>query len=820
MKCFLAIGFIAILLVACTPIEKSTLSLRDAIPDNAALVLKVNNLAALKRELKNNDFAQVLLSKENKQGLFHGLQALEDLDTEAEGILVITSALQDSLNFFYITNAQDFKISRDSISALSHSSISVQSVSMDAYHRDGSKFYSAPIANLQLVSSDSTLLASAIANIPEHKPNKDLEALFKTTVVGKLATLFINSKKADSLNSNRLDEKESSQWSDMATWFAMDLSAPQNLLQWSGVGIVQDSSETFLSLFSNTQAVVNSLATLTPVDADGLLSISFSDYAVFAGNQKKQYPNTTPNDALFQTVEEVGIAYMGTNRAVLLKTYGATVLSEFLADERTAVYEYQGKEVGVVDKLPLLENAFPGIVKNFKITHYVILENAFVFAESKSVLEMMLRNINSKSTFETSSVYNSAKTELAEASSLLFVANNKKFESVVRENLPKSLIEMYNKAQFPDHVIAFQVVADRSFYHLNSFVKRKQAQRKRDAVSPLFTIQLDAPLATVPQFVTDHRNNKKEIVVQDTENNLYLISTTGKILWKKPLEGRVQGRIQQIDLYKNGRLQLAFTTNNQFLVLDRNGKEVAPFNKSFSGAALNPLAVFDYENNRNYRFVVTQGTDIQMLNGKGQSVKGFKYTKAESAVLYPPKHFRIGSMDYLVFQLEDGTLKILNRVGNTRIKVAEKIQFSENEVYLNNNRFIVTDKTGTLFAVDTKGKITKTRFNLNEDHGMEATSKTLSLMNDNELSIKGNKASLDLGVYTKPRIFYIYDKIYVSVTDIQTQRAYVFDSNAILLPNFPVYSNSAIDLTDMDNDRNIEIVGKFEENSIIVYSMN
>ncbi len=102
---------------------------------------------------------------------------------------------------------------------------------------------------------------------------------------------------------------------------------------------------------------------------------------------------------------------------------------------------------------------------------------------------------------------------------------------------------------------------------------------------------------------------------------------------------------------------------------------------------------------------------------------------------------------------------------------------------------------------------------------MEATSRTLSFMNDNELSIKGNKASLDLGVYTKPRIFYIYDKIYVSVTDIQTQRAYVFDSNAILFPNFPVYSNSAIDLTDMDNDRSIEIVGKFEENSIIVYQI-
>ncbi|MBT8285643.1 MAG: ribonuclease HII, partial [Flavobacteriaceae bacterium] len=216
----------------------------------------------------------------------------------------------------------------------------------------------------------------------------------------------------------------------------------------------------------------------------------------------------------------------------------------------------------------------------------------------------------------------------------------------------------------------------------------------------------------------------------------------------------------------------------------------------------------------------TQGSDIKMYNGKGKIVEGFKYTKSETAVLDRPRHFRIGSRDYLVFKLEDGSLKILNRVGDTRVEVKEQIDFSENDVYLNNNRFIVTDKTGTLFAVDTKGKIIKTRFNLSEDHGMDATIKSLSLMNDNELTIKGNKASLDLGVYTKPRIFYIYDKIYVSVTDIQTQRTYLFDSSAVPFPNFPVYVASPIDLSDIDNNRSIEIAAKFEENSLIVHTIN
>ena len=103
---------------------------------------------------------------------------------------------------------------------------------------------------------------------------------------------------------------------------------------------------------------------------------------------------------------------------------------------------------------------------------------------------------------------------------------------------------------------------------------------------------------------------------------------------------------------------------------------------------------------------------------------------------------------------------------------------------------------------------------------MYATSKTLALMNDNVLSIKGKKVELELGVYSQPQIFYIYDKIYVSVTDIQNQKIYLFDSQAKPIRNFPVFGNSVIDMVDMENDRKLELVAKDQENSLIVYKMN
>ena len=169
---------------------------------------------------------------------------------------------------------------------------------------------------------------------------------------------------------------------------------------------------------------------------------------------------------------------------------------------------------------------------------------------------------------------------------------------------------------------------------------------------------------------------------------------------------------------------------------------------------------------------------------------------------------------------KNGKLNILSREGKVRIPVKERIDFSDNEVLLYKNKFTLTDKSGTLFVVDEKGGISKTKFNLNEDHGTDATSNTLTTMNDNILTIKGKKVTLDLGVYTQPKIFYLYDKIYVGVTDLQSQQVYLFDSNAKSISNFPVSGGTLPDLSDMDNDRKVELVTREDNNALVVYKIN
>jgi len=399
---------------------------------------------------------------------------------------------------------------------------------------------------------------------------------------------------------------------------------------------------------------------------------------------------------------------------------------------------------------------------------------------------------------------------------MLTISNLKGAVHLIESSISKTIAEDFSNSNLKNHVFGSQFIADDGFFHALFFIKSNKKQVAKNTVSNVFELQFENDLASSPQFVINHNNGKKEVLVQDQDNVLYLISNRGKIIWKKQLNGAIQGKVAQVDLFKNGKLQIAFTTNNQFLILDRNGKEVAPFSMKFEGGNLNPLAVFDYDNKRKYRFVVTQNKKIFMYNNEGKIVKGFKYITAEASILSKPRHFRIEKKDYLTFQLDYSTLKITNRVGKDRVSVKDKFSFSENPITIYQNKFSFTTTDGVLNQIDTKGKISRTNLNLLKDHGMDATSRTLAIMNDNVLRIRDKKVNLDLGVYTQPTIFYLNDKIYVSVTDIQNQKIFLFDSQAEPIPNFPIYGSSAIDMADIDNDKKPELVFKDQANSIKV----
>jgi len=808
------------LLFSCTQEKKVTPPLTNYIPENAAFIFKINEFSTFKKELTNSNLISELKKTNLYTSLVNKIKALALLNTTSKSLLVFSKQGDFSYEFSFITDASDDLFRIENASNKTIETITSNNKSIKAYKIDASNFYSTIIDEKIIISSSSLVLENYLKNNKNRSTDPTLKKLLTVGNSTKSNSVFINTKNCDSLISSLLKENNLITASFYTDWISLDIKTAENYIYFNGITVAADTTKSYIDLFKNTTPLVNTTPKYAPINTDVLLSYTFDDYRVFSKNQQIYLAREKPLDSIFNTVEEIGLLYIDNKEAVLLNTYGSETIANYLNSHQKNSFYYQGNEITELTNTTFLNDYFNPIIKEFSSNYYTIIENAFIFSADKQNLQTIISNYKNSTTYNTSPFYKIAKEVLANESSILCIANSDGIETVLNKKFSDSISKDYKRINLPNYVFASQIISDQNIHHTNTVIKKIEKEVKNNFISPLHSIQLEDEIVTNPQFVVNHLTKKREIIVQDNANNLYLISTEGKILWKKQLSGRLQGKVTQVDLQKNGKLQLAFTTDSEFLILDRNGKKMPFFNKIYNSGNLNELAVFDYENRKNYRFVVTQGTKIFMYNNKAEIVAGFTYTSSKNPVIEAPKHFRIKNKDYVVFKHENNDLKILSRTGTSRIKVENKIDFSDNSIKLYQNKFTITDKKGVLHQIDEKGEIVTKNLNLNKYHGFDATSKTLVYIDENVLSIKGKKIELDLGLYSKPKIFYLYNKIYVSITDIQNQKIYLFDSNANPISNFPVFGTSVIDLEDIDNDKKLEFVTKDTDDSLIIYKIN
>jgi hypothetical protein len=236
------------------------------------------------------------------------------------------------------------------------------------------------------------------------------------------------------------------------------------------------------------------------------------------------------------------------------------------------------------------------------------------FSNNERVLEELINDNLNKNTLKSDSSFDNLLSEISNFSTL-----NNSYFSGSNYNFFKELNLLDIENDFTEN--SFQLVQDKQIIHFNAIISKANNKDKNLKISKLFDVEIDEEILMNPHFVKNHITKKLDIVVQDTKNNLYLISNNGKVLWKKRIDQPILGEVSQIDIYKNGRLQLIFNTKNKIYVLDRNGNDVKPFPKTFKDPITQPLAVFDYDKNKNYRILITQGRELIMYDKNGKKSK-------------------------------------------------------------------------------------------------------------------------------------------------------------------------------------------------------
>lgn len=201
--------------------------------------------------------------------------------------------------------------------------------------------------------------------------------------------------------------------------------------------------------------------------------------------------------------------------------------------------------------------------------------------------------------------------------------------------------------------------------------------------STLWEALADTDLYKAPVPLINHRTGETELVCQDLHNDLYLLSNTGKPVWKRNVGERILGDPVQIDYFANGKLQMLFVSENLVHLVDRNGNYVEGFPVKIKAGASGPLSVFDYDGSRNYRiWLPLKNNTVVCLNNQCKLVEGFNPVNVKAPLARAIKHVLIQQKDYFILTDTLGQVYVTNRRGESRLSFANRLPAGDQPVLL------------------------------------------------------------------------------------------------------------------------------------------
>jgi hypothetical protein len=814
MRYLILILCCSISFISCTSSSDSTTGkLIDFIPSKSILILESKDLSKSINELTSTDLFENNASLPIFKSIQENFKFASYFKPNAEAFLAVTPIGERELATSLIM--EDKYLQLDSLQLTQQKQIDYAGKVISEFNLDNHQFYSTLIEKVRISSESKLIIENVIrAYNNQFKFEETFYKAHKATTGN--TSVFINLEDARYLYKNKFNDLNLHSIQNLGTWIGLDLSVSKENYRWSGA-ILSDKSNKKLNLFDGTSPSAFRIHEVTPTNATGFLSLSFSDFKKLQKNRIDQdYQATSSFKSIFEDSKQVGaiqlengaLVYdmLSSNVSRTLDSLSSKILQETSFRNQT-IYSVEPENV-FADFSPLLSN--------HKFSVFTVYDSHFLFAKEAEVLEDLLVNINNRSVLSESSSFLTALEKMNSSAHMVWGGQLESIASHLSKKATDSFLPNFKNSNTTGYSsMLMQATHEGSFAFVNGIISKDKSASKSSEAIQVKRIKLNNSITSNPVFFTNWRTRQKDIAVQDETNRLHLIAKDGETIWTKDLDSRQIGDILTFDIYRNTRLQMAFTTQNKLYVVDKNGKDVAPFPLDFKDFISEGLEIFDYDNNGKYRFVVVQNDDILMFNKEGKQVKGFDY-KPQGDIKHTPKHIRIGTKDYILVQNEVG-LKILSRTGKERVQPKQTFTTSGNVWGEHKSNFVGTNADGDLVEITENGTVQTTDLNLSDNHYICVSSKHLITFSENKLNINGVSKTLDYGLYLPPQIHEQAGRIYFSIVDQQASKVYLFDEQAELVSGFPVFGNSQIDL-DLESPSDLKFIVKGDDNAVLIYN--
>ena len=678
------------------------------------------------------------------------------------------------------------------------------------------------------------------------------------------ANVFVNYSAISSLIRANLRSPWNERFSgmeDLASWSALDVSLKPNALMLNGFTSISDSAVQYLSCFQGQKEQDLDVYSILPENTSAFLANGISNFSRFreayrihlkALGKEADYQNWVDdlNDKYQVDVDAEFTAGLGNEFGWFMTSDGSDRKFVFARSANpTATREFLSKigswdEEKSMGKLNVDKFSSQYFGSGYHLEgdlFYTFIESYVVLSSGTDGLIELSNQFGQQKLLVKNDNFVHFADNLSGQSSQLFYANFSKIYDRMQDCLHPELAKdvsthegLFDKFEN----VAFQLTSGKNnLFYQTAYCNYNPTVKKES--NSLWETPLDTTVMGIPHIVINHYTNSKEIFVQDSSNQTYLIDNKGNILWKKQVEGPIFGDVRQIDVYKNNKLQLLFNTSTHLHLIDRKGRDVKGFPVKLPSPASTALTLIDYDKDRNYRILIpTENRQILNFGAEGKRIKGWKFKKTKGLVDNPLKYFAVDDRDYLVAVDRSGRIYVLNRKGEERLNIKERLPNSKNQPFFVEVRRSVDECR--LVSMDSLGHVVRVslsdhRENIPLDLGEKVYFEYRDINNDKTYEYVVMQASsvnvINEGKTTlftipagdqfkKPFKYYStigkYGKI--GLVDSENEEIYLYYDAGGLGREFPLKGHTDFAIEDINADGRNEVIVGFHQ-SVVTYSL-
>ena len=559
-------------------------------------------------------------------------------------------------------------------------------------------------------------------------------------------------------------QKSTQNLKNIADWSEIDFHIKPDMFMFNGFTNTGDSLPNYMNTFLHQKPQEFTAAKILPGDVFSFLYLGINDIPAYLSDYRKYLDgvgklneynkqtsklNNTYNidlDNLFNDIidGEVVMAFADNQlfsldsikeEYLFIKTKSHSLIKEKMNNLLLQISKTEKKELNkyqstcTIDaetsfqifSFPIQnlgELTFGGTFGRILTSYFMYLDDYIVFSSSKNALKNLYHSNLLQKTLENDAFYKNYTENLDSKCNFLFyidLSRAKDFASGFMNNeIAKSFNQNFEVFQRLD-AISCQMSLSRGMIY-NSIIVRYNPEIK-ERTHTIWESRLDSTLSKKPFLLLNHITNEKEIFIQDDGNTIYLLNSTGRILWKNHIPESIISDIYQVDVYKNKKLQYLFSTRNYIYIIDRDGNYLDRYPIKLQSPATNGISICDFDNNGEVRiYIACSDKKVYCYSLDGNIVKGWEFETTDNYVYSPFLFFTTNKKDYIVFA---DTLKcyVLDRKGSYRFKLNDFIArnresrfFFEPKNPETEDRIVTNALDGTIIYIYLDGSIKKKSF--------------------------------------------------------------------------------------------------------------